>query len=132
MSELLTAKAEQKLFDGSGSRWSPLAGSRILATQACAVVRIQAGIGMTTIKIRGEIDLDGKLRLEVPVNLPAGNAEVLVVIQSEVSNGDQEQSHGGTAARSGLFAGTAAKHPDVDATSNEMDDAWKSKLTDQS
>jgi len=40
---------------------------------------------MTTVKVHAEIDLDGKLRLEVPVGLPAGNAEVLVVVQPEVA-----------------------------------------------
>ncbi len=85
---------------------------------------------MTTVKVRGEINLDGKLRLEVPVDLPAGNAEVLVVIQPESANGHQKPSEPNISARSGLFAAAAGQSLDVDAALDEMNNAWKSKLAD--
>jgi hypothetical protein len=81
---------------------------------------------MTTVKVRGEINPDGKLRLEVPVDLPAGNAEVLVVIQPEVTNGHQKPSEQKMSARSGLFASDAGRSLGVDAALDEMNNAWKS------
>jgi hypothetical protein len=87
---------------------------------------------MTTVKVQARIDQDGKLRLEVPSGLPAGKAEVLIVVQPELSNGHAKPSGVTGSARSGLFAGKSDQHLDVDAALSEMNDAWKSKLTDHS
>ena len=38
---------------------------------------------MTTVKVNAEIGGDGKLRLEVPLGLPAGKAEVVLVVQPD-------------------------------------------------
>lgn len=87
---------------------------------------------MTTVRIHAEIDADGKLRLEVPLGLPAGNAEVLVVVQPEATNGKPAHSARAQSSRSGLFGGDAGKELDVDAALKEMNEAWKSKLSDRS
>jgi len=80
---------------------------------------------MTALKVRGEIDADGKLRLEIPVGLPAGMAEVLVVVQPDPPNA-VPQTH--ASARSGLFLDLPPI--DIDAAIDEMNAAWKSKLDD--
>jgi len=87
---------------------------------------------MTAFKIHAEIDQDGKLRLEVPSGLPAGHAEVLIVVQPEGINGLSKTTEGTGLARSGLFAAQADQNLDVDAALNEMNEAWKSKLADPS
>jgi hypothetical protein len=86
---------------------------------------------MTTVSIHARIDPDGKLRLEVPVGLPAGNAEVLVIVQPEQTPARAQASGATGLARSGLFTGTPAGELDVDAALNEMNDAWKSKLAER-
>ena len=87
---------------------------------------------MTTVRIHAEIDPDGKLRLEVPVGLPAGNAVVLIVVQPEAINGHGTHSAQVGSARSGLFGGNGGNNLDVDAALSEMNEAWKSKLSDPS
>jgi hypothetical protein len=87
---------------------------------------------MTTVRIHAEIDADGKLRLDVPVGLPPGNAEVLVVVQPEVANGNGVHSGRTGSSRSGLFGGSTEKNLDVDAALKEMNEAWKAKLSDPS
>jgi hypothetical protein len=84
---------------------------------------------MTTVKVHAEIGPDGKLRLEVPVGLPAGNAEVLVVVPPEATNGKPLHSARVECSRSGLFGSDAGKNLDVDAALKEMNEAWKAKLS---
>ena len=86
---------------------------------------------MTTVKVHAEIGPDGKLRLEIPIGLPAGHAEVLVVVQPEGNNGHKQVSSVGS-ARSGLFASKTGQNLDVDAALKEMNDAWRLKFTDPS
>jgi hypothetical protein len=82
---------------------------------------------MTTVKLNAKIDALGKLLLDVPVGLPPGGAEVIVVVQPEQ---DAERKSAATiiSARSGLFDAKLLQHLDPDAALNEMNQAWKSKL----
>jgi hypothetical protein len=82
---------------------------------------------MTSVKVHAEIDADGNLRLDVPVGLPAGKAEVVVVVQPE-GNGEVNAASAVGIARSGLFTAQPAPDLDVDAAVNEMNQEWKSKL----
>lgn len=83
---------------------------------------------MTTVTVNAEIDGDGKLHLEVPVGLPAGKAEVVVVVQPEGANGRHERKN--AKARSGIFFGKSSALTDIDAALGEMNGAWKTKLSD--
>jgi len=83
---------------------------------------------MTTVKVHAEIDADGKLRVEVPLGLPAGRAEVLVVVQPEGTNGRGKVFGGTGSARSDLFTAKSDQDIDVDAALNEMNEPWKSKF----
>jgi hypothetical protein len=90
---------------------------------------------MKTVSLQTQIDADGKLRLEVPCDLPPGPAEVVLVIQPAAS-GTVNSAETGVAgrqlhrARSGLFVGKAPKDFDVDAALDEMNKEWKEKLMD--
>jgi hypothetical protein len=86
---------------------------------------------MTTMKVSAEIAEDGTLRLEVPTGLPAGRAEVLVVVQPEANGKAGSATANGRAVRSGLFAGKSVSAIDVDATLDEMNQVWRSKLSGQ-
>lgn len=86
---------------------------------------------MTTMKVSAEIAEDGTLRLEVPTGLPAGRAEVLVVVQPEPHGKSGSAPANGRAVRSGLFAGKSVSAIDVDATLDEMNQVWRSKLSGQ-
>jgi hypothetical protein len=83
---------------------------------------------MVAFKIQAEIGPDGKLQVEVPGGLPAGKAEVLIVVQSEGMNGYIKTSIDNRGARSGLFAGKSTQSLDADAALNEMNNAWQSKF----
>ena len=62
---------------------------------------------MKTMTLQTEITADGKLRLEIPMDLPPGGADVVVVVQPK-----RERPAAG-ASLSGLFAVEGA--PDDDA-----------------
>jgi len=85
---------------------------------------------MKTVLLHSEIDAQGRLRLEIPLGLPAGGAEVLVVVQPENGTGNGNVSSGGRLARSGLFGAATAQNVDVDGAIGEMNGAWKAKLMD--
>ena len=94
---------------------------------------------MTTVRVRGDIDADGTLRLAVPVGLPAGPAEVVVVVQPEPAaaadlTADPPADTAGRplgSARSGLFLNNPAFQAiDIDAVRKEINEAWQSKLMD--
>lgn len=85
---------------------------------------------MTTVKLNAEIASDGSLRLDVPVGLPPGKAEVVLVVQSHAADDGATSAVGTRRARSGLFLGRAGDAIDVDATLKEMNEAWRSKLSD--
>lgn len=84
---------------------------------------------MTTVKVNAQIGTDGSLRLDVPVGLPPGEAEVLVVVQPRAANIGAAAA-GAPRARSGLFLGRTGHAIDVDAALKEMNEAWRSKLSD--
>jgi hypothetical protein len=85
---------------------------------------------MTTMTVRGDIDADGTLRLAVPMGLPAGPAEVVLVVQPVAATeaaSDPPRPLG--SARSGLFTRTPESDAlDIDAVRKEINDAWKAKL----
>lgn len=84
---------------------------------------------MTAIKVRAAIDADGTLRLAVPVDLPAGNAEVFVVVQPDPVVSSDVRPDGEERARSGLFVGRRPNPDvDIDAVRREINDAWKARL----
>ena len=83
---------------------------------------------MTSVKARAEIDADGMLRLTVPAGLPAGGAEVLVVVRPDAVEAPAPAPR---AARIGLFIGRPEHAAlDVDASLREMNEGWKAKLAD--
>lgn len=84
---------------------------------------------MTTVKIQGDIDSKGILRVEAPVGLPPGRAEVVVVVQSdngEVRSGAPLPLR---TARSGLFDATS-REIDIEAALTDMNDGWKSEFSE--
>lgn len=92
---------------------------------------------MTTMTVRSHVGPDGALRLEVPIGLPPGPVEVVVVVQpaspSEVettqdrtATGNEHRPH---RARSGMFLNRGLSGINVDATTREMEAAWKAKIT---
>ena len=46
---------------------------------------------MQVVKVKGEIDSDGYLRLEVPTHLPAGPIELVVVLGSGPQQGNDSK-----------------------------------------
>jgi hypothetical protein len=82
---------------------------------------------MTALKVDAEIGRDGKLRLDVPTGLPAGRVEVLVIVQAEANGERAPEMH---PVRSGLFVGKPVPTFDVDLALHEMNQAWKSKLSE--
>ena len=42
---------------------------------------------MQVVKTKGEVGSDGRLRLDVPVDLPAGTVELVVIVSSTPPNG---------------------------------------------
>jgi hypothetical protein len=78
---------------------------------------------MKTTTVYTTIDETGTLRLEVPMELPPGPAEVVVVVRPQA-----QESPGPTRARSGVFSSRSADALDTDAAIEEMNLAWKSKL----
>jgi hypothetical protein len=93
---------------------------------------------MTTLTVRSNVGPDGTLRLEVPSGLPPGPVEVIVVVQpaapsEEESNSDRlavEHEPRIHRARSGLFLNRGSGGVVVDAVTEEMESAWKTKLAD--
>lgn len=85
---------------------------------------------MTTVKVRGMVESDGRLKLDVPVGLPAGAADVVVVVQPDAAEPPRDPRPAGS-SRSGLLVGDPALAAlDIDAALREMNDAWKAKLAD--
>jgi hypothetical protein len=84
---------------------------------------------MMTLTVRSEIGGDGKLRLEVPCQLPPGPVEVVLVVQSTADN-PSPGSSASRSARSGLFLGKGPRGVDLDAVTDEMNAEWKSKRED--
>ena len=83
---------------------------------------------MTTFSMQAKIDQDGKLRLELPVGLPPGDAEVLVIVQPGQKTSETSQTGPRTPSRSGLF--DEANNLDLDLELEDMNRRWKSKLAD--
>jgi hypothetical protein len=83
---------------------------------------------MTAMKVSAEIGEDGTLRLEVTTGLPAGKAEVFVVVQPEANGRTVAAATQDHAVRSGLFVGKSVSTLNVDAALDEMNQAWRSKL----
>ena len=80
---------------------------------------------MTTLQVRGEIDPDGTLRLAVPMNLPPGPAEVLIVVQPDAGPSPRPPA----SARSGLFTRTPESDAlDVDAVRRQINAGWQTRL----
>jgi hypothetical protein len=86
-------------------------------------------IQMTTLTVRADIDEDGKLRLEVPCQLPPGPVEVVLVVQSTSSDPSSNTS-AQRSGRSGLFLGKGPQGVDLDGITEEMNAEWKKKLAD--
>jgi hypothetical protein len=84
---------------------------------------------MTTVKIQSDIDSNGFLRLDVPVGLPAGRAEVVVVVQPGFPNGGNQTAPVARTARSGMFVGIT-KQVDVDLALKEITEIWESGLSE--
>lgn len=79
---------------------------------------------MKTLEFQGEIGMDGKRRVEMPVNLPSGPVEVVVIVQP-------------LAPRPGppydtLRGALEGQVPDIDVVQafREISAAWKGDLED--
>ncbi len=83
---------------------------------------------MTTLHAHAEVGADGKLRLETPCDLPPGRVDVVVVADTTAPI---PAGLIGAEARSGLFGGLPLMtENEIDASIKEMNDAWKTKLSD--
>ena len=78
---------------------------------------------MKTLEFHSEIGADGKLRVEVPVNLPPGPVEGVVVVQS--ANPVQRPPY---VLLENAFAGRLSAGIDIDAALDEMNEQWKDTL----
>lgn len=78
---------------------------------------------MKTLEFRSEIGPDGKLRVEMPVNLPPGPVEGIVVFQSVASSGGPPYD-----LMENAFAGQLSADVDIDAALDEMNQQWKDSL----
>ena len=87
---------------------------------------------MTTLTVRAEIGGDGKLRLEVPCQLPPGPVEVVLVVQPAVPPPDIRRDLRPHPARTGIFKDRRVEDIDIDRALGEMNAAWKSRLDDLS
>ena len=93
---------------------------------------------MTTLSVRSNVGSDGMLRLEVPSGMPPGPVEVVVVVQPAIpleqeSNSDRLRSENAPRshrARSGLFLHRGLSGVDVEAVTEGLESAWKTKLAD--
>lgn len=70
---------------------------------------------MKTMSVQTEISADGKLRLELPIDLPAGAAEVVVIVQPRTL-----VPPAAGASLSGLFAGEDGPEDDALAYVREL------------
>lgn len=77
---------------------------------------------MKTLTADVEVGTDGVLRLEIPTDLPAGPADVVLVVQPKIP-----KSATGS-ARSGVFVGRSVEGIDVDAALEQMNSHWRAKL----
>jgi hypothetical protein len=78
---------------------------------------------MTTLQFRSEVGRDGKLRVEVPVDLPPGPVEGVVVLQSAASTSGPPYD-----LMDNAFAGQLLPDIDIDAVLDEMNKQWKDSL----
>lgn len=72
---------------------------------------------MHTLKTKSRIDIDGHLRLDLPTDLPTGDVELVVVIQSA------SQQHGRQYAFDDL-AGTLRWQGDATREQRSLRDEW--------
>ena len=81
---------------------------------------------MRTVAFQGQIDEDGKLRLELPVGLPPGSVEGVVVVHGVGGNGGSSApSHKSLA---GILKGVLDPDLDVEAEIKEIRAGWKKRL----
>ena len=78
---------------------------------------------MKTLTGQAEIGPDGKLRIEVPCDMPPGRAEAVIVVSEVAAPGNPPYD-----TLEGALVGLASPDYDVDGALREMNDAWKSKL----
>ncbi|HEY8749073.1 MAG TPA: hypothetical protein VIM11_13910 [Tepidisphaeraceae bacterium] len=77
---------------------------------------------MHTVSFRAEVGVDGKLRVEVPVGLPPGPVNGVVVFDEAVAAPPPFNT------LEGILAGKLSADINIDAALKEMNDAWKQKL----
>jgi hypothetical protein len=97
---------------------------------------------MKALRLRTTIAPDGTIDLHVPSDLPAGEAEVVILVQPAapalpqppypldhgVWNGHLPDGPSKTC--SGLFLGRLPEDYDIDAAVDEMNAQWKAKVED--
>ena len=68
---------------GAADRAHPIPGGLVVhSVQAWVRWRARGGRRMQVVKTKGEVGPDGRLRLDVPVELPAGAVELVRVVSS--------------------------------------------------
>lgn len=78
---------------------------------------------MKTLVLEDEIGLDGKLSLEIDCGLPAGPADVVIVVQPRTAGVPPPYD-----ALTGLFAGQLPLDADVEADLKLISRDWQHRL----
>ena len=68
---------------GAENRANPFPGGLVIhSIQACVRWRARGERPLQVVKTQGEVGPDGRLRLDVPVELPAGAVELVLIVGS--------------------------------------------------
>jgi hypothetical protein len=78
---------------------------------------------MRTVAFNGRVDSDGRLRFDLPVDLPPGPLEGVVVIQNAPRNGGAPHK-----PLAGILQGVVNPDVDIEADLKEIKTAWKKRL----
>ena len=81
---------------------------------------------MKTLTAQAEIGADGKLRIEVPCDLPPGRTQAVVVLGDPLSIRQPPFD-----TLDGILEGIADPNFDVDATLREMNALWRRKIENE-
>jgi hypothetical protein len=77
---------------------------------------------MKTLTAQAEIGTDGKLRIEIPCDLPPGRTQAVVVL-SDIPSARQQPFD----TLEGILEGIANPNFDLDAALREMNASWQKK-----
>lgn len=78
---------------------------------------------MRTMNLQVEVGADGKLRMEMPTDLPPGRFDATLIVQEPNENVGPPYD-----TLEGILAGKLSAEIDIDAALHEMNEGWKRKL----